>query len=106
MPYLWGGLLANLFLAIGILGLFWLFIIRRSMSKITALIFVIVGLAMTFSPALASAIPGLLSFMHASIVEFDSKLSVASAFVVVMGLWGLFSSTNSGKIKSREQTAI
>lgn len=89
-PYFVGRFMANLFLAIGILGLFWLVQFKIPMTRITSLVFILFGLVVMLYPLVAGTIPGLISFMHASLVEFDSKLSIVSAFVVVMGFWGLF----------------
>ena len=89
-PYLVGRFMANLLLAIGILGLFWFVQFKKPMTRITSLVFILIGLVVMLYPLVMGTIPGLISFMHASLVEFDSKLSIVSAFVVVMGFWGLF----------------
>ena len=99
-PYLAGNFVANLLLAIGVLGLFWLLQIKRLMNRITGLVFILFGLIVMSYPLVAGKIPGLMSILHTSLLEIDSKLSITSAFVVIMGLWGLFSPNQSSIIKS------
>lgn len=99
-PYLVGNFVANLLLAIGVLGFFWLLQIKRLINRITSLVFILFGLIVMSTPLVAGKIPGLISILHTSLLEIDSKLSITSAFVVIMGLWGLFSPNQSSLNRS------
>lgn len=88
-PVLWGGFLANLFLAVGIIWLMRLVRSGRLLGTVAAVVFAVVGFGIAFYPALASFTP-LLSFSEGpGPVTFDSRLAVTGAFTAVIGLWRL-----------------
>ncbi len=89
-PFLWLSSIANLILAGVLLLLAWFVNMRAANRRLIAVIFVIVGLLVTFASALTfttlSTLPPL------GIAEFltpNSRVSFVAAFIVVVGIGGL-----------------
>jgi hypothetical protein len=87
--YLWFAGVANLLIAIAILLLLWYVVIRADKSAVVSLVFVLVGLGLTFTPAIemfvASTLPPL------GIMEFltpNSHVLYVAAFTTIIGVAG------------------
>lgn len=91
IPYLWGNGVANLILAVLLLGLTWLVYIKYPLRRIAALIFAMIGLSVTFYPALAASLPAAMQPKNASeLIRF----SIASAFIGSLSIVGLLFGKN------------
>jgi hypothetical protein len=104
-PYLWGAAIANLILACALLGLFWLIFVGHEAGRFAGLVFIIAGLTVTFYPSLARSIPSLhLPLTVGNLVGFDSRFSIAGAFIAAMGIFRLASIDTRGMDRFRHNT--
>ena len=93
VPYLWGSGIANLILAFLLFGLTWLVLIKYPLRRISALIFALIGLSVTFYPALAVSIPAATLPKN---INGLFRFTIASAFIGSLGIVGLLFRKNTG----------
>jgi hypothetical protein len=85
IPYLWGSGVANLILAFLLFGLTWLVYIKYPLRRIAALIFALIGLSVTFYPALTASLSA--ATLPKNVMELF-RFSIASAFIGSLGIVG------------------
>ena len=90
-PIVWVAGLSNLLLSGLLLALWWLMNLENERSKLVAMIFLLVGLLLTFGPPLLPELRLQLPFSLAFLIEHNTLTRYAGGFVAVMGLVGLFS---------------
>jgi hypothetical protein len=89
-PYFWASLVANFVLAFSLLGLFWLTAFRNKLSKTTSGIFIVTGLVLALVPVLSISVPAIsLPQVLDNLSDPGARLSLASVFIAVMGIFGL-----------------
>jgi hypothetical protein len=89
-PYFWASLVANFILACSLLGLFWLTAFRNKLSKTTSIVFIVAGLLLALVPVLSISVPAItLPRFLVRLSDPGTRLSLASVFIAVMGIFGL-----------------
>jgi hypothetical protein len=82
--------LSNLLLSGLLLALWWLMNLEDARSRLVAVVFLLIGLLLTFGPSLLPDLRLQLPFSLAFLMEHNALMCYAGGFVAVMGLVGLF----------------